>query len=175
MSRDDRRRIAALQQELGIDVAQLAARGLTVCEEPAELVTVQTDADGREHRLTPATAAAWRAMREAAAGEGVILQLVSAFRSIDYQAELIRRRLAQGLAIEEICRFSACPGYSEHHTGRAIDIDTPDNPGLGESFERTAAFAWLQQHAGTHGFTMSYPRGNAQGYVYEPWHWLFQG
>lgn len=168
-------RIAATQCALGIDANEVAARGLTICEEPAELVTVQTDADGREHRVTPATAAAWLAMRDAAAAEGVILQLVSAFRSFDYQAELIRRRLAQGLSIEEICRFSACPGYSEHHTGRAVDIDTPDNPGLGESFERTAAFAWLQRQAPARGFTMSYPRGNAQGYVYEPWHWFFQG
>jgi D-alanyl-D-alanine carboxypeptidase len=22
---------------------------------------------------------------------------------------------------------------------------------------------------------MSFPRGNAQGYSYEPWHWCFQG
>jgi len=166
-------RIADAQALLGITPQLLAGRALSLCREPAEpLLTVQRDEDGREHRLTAATAAAWQAMRAAAAADGIALHLVSAFRSFDYQIELIQRRLAQGMAISEICRFSACPGYSEHHTGRAIDIDTPDYPGLTESFELTTAFAWLQVHAGAHGFGMSFPRGNAAGYVYEPWHWL---
>ena len=133
---------------------------------------MQRDADGREHRLTPVAAAAWQGMRAAAAADGVELHLVSAFRSFDYQIELIERKLARGVAIEEICRASACPGYSEHHTGRAVDIDTPDYPGLSEDFEQTAAFEWLCRHAAAHGFSLSYPRGNAAGYVYEPWHWL---
>ncbi len=166
-------RIAAAQALLGITPELLAGRELTVCHEPAQLLLVQCDADGREHRLSPPAAAAWQRMREAAAADGIVLQLVSAFRSFDYQVELIQRKLAMGLAIDEIGRFSACPGYSEHHTGRAIDIDTPDYPGLSESFEFTTAFAWLQEHAGAHGFTLSYPRGNAAGYIYEPWHWLY--
>jgi len=166
-------RIAAAQALLGITPELLAGRDLRLCREPAEpLLTVQRDEDGREHRLTAVTAAAWQAMRAAAAADGITLHLVSAYRSFDYQIELIQRRLAQGMAIAEICAFSACPGYSEHHTGRAIDIDTPDYPGLGESFELTTAFAWLQAHGGAHGFSMSFPRGNAAGYVYEPWHWL---
>lgn len=166
-------RIEAAQVLLGFTPAMLAGRALSLCFEPAEVVLVQTDADGREHRLTPAAAAAWKDMRDAAAADGVVLHLVSAYRSFDYQIALIQRRLAAGMAIADILRGSACPGYSEHHTGRALDIDTPDNPGLGESFELTAAFAWLQRHAGARGFTLSFPRGNAAGYIYEPWHWLF--
>jgi D-alanyl-D-alanine carboxypeptidase len=166
------RRIAAARAALHIGDELLAGRVLTVQPEAVELEFVQRDPDGREHRLTPATARAWRAMQAAAAEQGVVLQLVSAFRSLDYQVELIERQLAQGRAIAEIMQGSACPGYSEHHTGRAVDIDTPDNPGLGEAFERTAAFEWLGREAGRFGFTMSFPRGNAAGYMYEPWHWL---
>lgn len=167
-------RIEAAQALLGITPTMLAGRTLSLCFEPAELVVVQRDAeDGREHRLTPAAAAAWQGLREAAAADGVVLHLVSAYRSFDYQIELIQRRLTAGMAIADILLGSACPGYSEHHTGRALDIDTPDNPGLGESFELTAAFAWLQTHGGAQGFTLSFPRGNAAGYVYEPWHWLW--
>ena len=73
------------------------------------------------------------------------------------------------------CDFvvNAAPGFSEHHSGLALDIGTQDEPPAEESFERTAAFAWLRDHAGEHGFVMSYPRDNPHGIVYEPWHWRF--
>ncbi|XHS77717.1 M15 family metallopeptidase [Burkholderiaceae bacterium UC74_6] len=166
-------RIAATRARLGITDDLLAGRELAVQEEAVELETVQRDPDGREYQLTPQAAQAWRAMQAAAAGQGVVLHLVSAFRSLNYQVELIERQLRLGRPIAEILRGSACPGYSEHHTGRAVDIDTPDNPGLGEDFERTTAFEWLGREAANFGFSMSFPRGNAAGYMYEPWHWLF--
>ena len=50
----------------------------------------------------------------------------------------------------------------------------PDEPPAEESFETTPAFAWLSQHAARHGFSLSYPRGNPHGIVYEPWHWRFR-
>ncbi|HEX7650108.1 MAG TPA: D-alanyl-D-alanine carboxypeptidase family protein, partial [Noviherbaspirillum sp.] len=28
--------------------------------------------------------------------------------------------------------------------------------------------------AGRFGFTLSYPRGNTYGFIYEPWHWCYQ-
>jgi len=69
----------------------------------------------------------------------------------------------------------AAPGYSEHHGGRALDIGTPDEPPAEESFEKTAAFEWLQRNAEGHGFVLSYPRDNPHGIVYEPWHWCWRG
>ena len=168
------RRVAAAQARLGITPAMLAGRRLRLCPEPDAIEIVQRDTDGREYGLTPGAAVAWRRMQAAAAAEGVVLHLVSAYRSLDYQVELIERQLAQGRAVHEVLCSSACPGYSEHHTGRAVDIDTPDNPGLGEDFERTAAFEWLSRKAASFGFSLSFPRGNAAGYIYEPWHWLYQ-
>ncbi|HEY4083872.1 MAG TPA: M15 family metallopeptidase [Burkholderiaceae bacterium] len=173
-SNDYLQRIALAQAQLGITPDMLASRTLTLCHEAAALEVVQRDPDGREYSLTPTAAVAWRQMRDAAADEGVILQMVSAYRSVDYQVMLIERAMEQGRTIVEVLQSSACPGYSEHHTGRAIDIDTPDNPGLGEDFERTAAFEWLTRNAGGFGFTLSFPRGNSAGYIYEPWHWLHQ-
>jgi D-alanyl-D-alanine carboxypeptidase len=100
---------------------------------------------------------------------------VSGFRSVEYQRGIIERKLAKGLHILEILRSSAAPGYSEHHTGRAIDVTTPGSQPLEEEFERTQAFAWLLCHAGEFGFRLSFPRGNPHGVVYEPWHWLHHG
>jgi D-alanyl-D-alanine carboxypeptidase len=146
-------------------------RALGPSREPPQLAFAGHDRYGREQWLEPRAAAAWRRMRGAAARDGVALELVSAFRSIPYQAGLVERKRAKGQSIDEILRVSAAPGYSEHHTGRAIDVSTPGFPVLEEAFEDSPAFAWLTANAARFGFRMSYPRGNPHGIAYEPWHW----
>ena len=140
-------------------------------EEAADLVDVGPNLEGRMQRLTSTTAASWRQMQAAAEDDGIELLLVSGFRSIAYQASLIRRKLDAGQSVNEILNVNAAPGYSEHHTGRAIDIAVPDAEPLTEEFESSKAFAWLQKNAANFGFSMSYPRENRQGFIYEPWHW----
>ena len=110
-------------------------------------------------------------MQAAASSEGVPLALVSAFRSVDVQCSIIRKKRDSGMPIGEILQSVAPPGYSEHHTGRAIDIGTTEEDALEEVFETTLSFSWLRANAHRFGFVMSYPPGNAEGYVYEPWHW----
>ena len=139
--------------------------------EAADLVEVGPNLVGRMQRLTPQTAREWAAMQSAAADEGVTLLIVSGFRSIDYQARLIRKKLNAGQSVSEILAVNAAPGHSEHHTGRAIDIATPGSRPLTEEFEDSAAFRWLEKNAAKYGFSMSYPRNNQAGFVYEPWHW----
>ena len=159
----------------GITGAYLQQRGLRLYDEARELVLADTGADGRECLLTPAAAQAWRAMQSAAGADGITLVLESAFRSVARQVEILQAKLAAGQALADVLLLVAPPGCSEHHTGRAVDIGTPGSMALREAFETTTAFAWLRANAGQHGFVMSYPRGNAQGYSYEPWHWCFQG
>lgn len=139
--------------------------------EADELVQVGPDYLGREAWLTPETAHAWQTMRDAALAGGVELWLVSAFRSIARQRELLMAKLAKGMTLEAALEYSAFPGYSEHHSGRAIDIGTPGSPVLEEEFELTTAFCWLQERAGEFGFHMTYSRDNPYGIAYEPWHW----
>ena len=140
-------------------------------EEAVNLVDVEPNPEGRMQRLTSATAASWREMQAAARDDGIALLLISGFRSIEYQAGLIRRKLDVGQALSEILKVNAAPGFSEHHTGRAIDLAVPDAEPLTEEFESSTAFAWLEKNAANFGFSMSYPRENRQGFVYEPWHW----
>jgi len=137
------------------------------------LVSVGLDIYGRDQRLTPPVAATWNAMKTAAEQNGVMLQLVSAFRSVDYQKQIIQRKLQAGQSWEQILRVSALPGYSEHHTGKTIDVTTPGCEPLTEAFEQTSTFLWLTRRAGEFGFTMTYPRDNKFGVAYEPWHWTF--
>ena len=165
-------RIAGLLEELGIAADYGARRGMDLQSEAEELVAARVLPDGRELRLVPQTAAAWEAMQTAAAADQVTLLLISGFRSVAYQRQIIDRKRARGDLLEAILRVNAAPGYSEHHTGRAVDIGTPDSRPLEEEFENTKAFRWLAQEAGRFGFRLSYPRNNLQGIVYEPWHWL---
>ncbi|MGL4995558.1 MAG: M15 family metallopeptidase [Deefgea sp.] len=159
--------------ELGIPTDLLQSRNLPLFEEAAELIDVATAVDGRIWQLTPEAAQAWWAMQTAALGNGMDLQIASAYRASSRQVELIQKKLDAGICIADILRVLAPPGCSEHHTGRAVDIYTPGGPVVTEEFETTPAFAWLCAHASMFGFTLSFPRDNPYGYVYEPWHWCF--
>jgi D-alanyl-D-alanine carboxypeptidase len=99
---------------------------------------------------------------------------VSGFRGIDYQAELIGRKLSAGQCLSDILKVSAAPGFSEHHTGNAVDVTTEGAAALDETFDNTDCFHWLLARAGDFGFTLTYPRDNSFGIDYEPWHWCFQ-
>jgi D-alanyl-D-alanine carboxypeptidase len=167
---DYEQRIAAIMQELGAPPRS----GKRPFSEASKLVSVGLDIYGREQRLSPEAAAAWNEMKAGAERDGECLQLVSAFRSVDYQKQIIQRKLAAGQSWEQILRVSAIPGYSEHHTGRTVDVTTPGCKVLEEEFENTSAFRWLARRAGEFRFTMTYPRGNKFGVAYEPWHWTFQ-
>jgi D-alanyl-D-alanine carboxypeptidase len=174
ISTEYRLRIEQAHRMLQIPAQLVAGKRLPLHAEALDLVLAETDADGREYLLTPQAAQAWAALKQAALQDGVILEIVSAFRSIERQIDIIRAKQERGMPIETILTLSAPPGYSEHHTGRAIDINTPGCAATEEPFELTEAFAWLTRHAGRFGFTLSYPRGNDLGFIYEPWHWCFQ-
>ena len=166
--------LRALLDSLGISADVLSRRNLPFHAEATTLVVAETDAAGREFRLIPQASLAWWNMKQAAREDDVVIEIVSAFRSLERQADIIRAKLAKDMPVDTILTLSAPPGYSEHHTGRAVDINTPGCEATEEPFELTDAFRWLVQHAGRFGFTMSYPRGNTHGFIYEPWHWCYQ-
>lgn len=166
--------VETIHAELGIPDTYAETSGLPHYAEPGALVSAGPNIVGREQQLTPVTVAAWVAMVDAAAADDVRLLLVSGFRSIDQQTRLIRKKLNAGQTIDQILRVNAAPGFSQHHTGCAIDIATPGVRPLMLEFEETPAFAWLQTHTHSFGFSLSYPRDNPWGIDYEPWHWFYQ-
>jgi D-alanyl-D-alanine carboxypeptidase len=164
-----------VSESLHIPANYATTRALVLQMEATELVNAESGSDGREIRLTPGTAAAWKRMQAAARDEGIVILAVSGFRSIERQAEIIQGKILMGEPIDKVLRTIAAPGYSEHHTGRAIDIGVPDEPALTECFALTAAFRWLTAHGREFEFELSYPQGNPHGFVYEPWHWCHRG
>jgi len=167
--------LTALHRELGIPPSYRSDRHLNAYAEVAEadLVQIALSDEGRPIRLLPAAADAWHRMHRKAAQDGIELLPVSGFRSIARQTELIRAKLEAGQPLDAILRYVAAPGFSEHHTGRALDISSPGHTDLEEAFERTPAFQWLDRYAPSFGFSLTYPRGNANGIGYEPWHWCW--
>lgn len=109
-----------------------------------------TEVDGA--LVEVATARAFLAMREAAAdAEGVVLQVWSGFRSNENQARLYDEWKAG------VGNPAARPGYSNHQSGRALDINLLGVP--------PETFAWLLKNAGRFGFRRTVAK--------EPWHWEY--
>ena len=159
---------------LGITAALLEGRTLLRYDEAQGLVAAEKAPNGRMHFLLPEAAEAWRAMKAAAQSDGIDIHILSGFRSIARQGELIQVRLDGGMPIVDVLKILAPPGYSEHHTGRAVDVSTEGIKALQLEFESTPAFAWLDTNAATFGFRLSVPRNNPAGYDYEPWHWCYR-
>lgn len=163
-------------RDLNIDPQMIAHRTLPYFEEVSEhlLVDAEMNADtGKVYRLIAPAAQAWRAMQQQAAADGVGIYLVSAYRSLAYQAELIRAKQQAGIPPQDFFTSLAPPGCSEHHTGRAVDINTPGCDEVTGVFGETGAFVWLQANAARFGFVMSFPLNNPWGFICEPWHWCW--
>jgi len=169
-----RREVIADAFALGVPRDYARTRKLALVREPRELAFIGLDVHQRPAWLAPRAARAFARLREAAREDHVTIDIVSAFRSAEYQLGILRGKRERGLAIADILRVSAAPGYSEHHSGRAIDLTTPGFAALEEEFERSPAFAWLRRHAKRFGFALSYPRNNRHGIAYEPWHWCWR-
>lgn len=127
--------------------------------------------------LNPPTARSFLAMQRAAARDGVVLVPLSGFRDTDVQRDLFfGGAAARGQTLQQRARVSAPPGFSEHHTGYAVDIGDATAPGtdLTQRFDRTAAGRWLFARAGEFGFELSFPPSHPC-VSYEPWHWRWVG
>ncbi|AFZ00046.1 D-alanyl-D-alanine carboxypeptidase family protein [Calothrix sp. PCC 6303] len=141
----------------------------------SELAAISSD--GR-YRMINSAAQQFLAMQQAARSAGVKLVPISAFRSIKEQETLFFGIAAQrNQTPAERASLSAPPGYSEHHTGYAVDIGDGAVPStnLNSNFERTKAYQWLVENSPKFYFEMSFPKDNPQGVSYEPWHWRFVG
>jgi D-alanyl-D-alanine carboxypeptidase len=156
-------------------------------------------AEGR-YSLQEAAMSAWLALQSAAQAEGVDLELVSAYRSVDRQRQIFLGELhrmsvqstggeygAEAIAaggadrwIDEVLRYSSIPGFSKHHSGYTVDISDPSQGHAFTEFRQTEGFAWISAHnylnAKRFGFIPSYPDGAVgQGPEPEPWEYVWVG
>ena len=136
---------------------------------PSNLVKV----DSAEIRSDAADA--YKKMKKAAAKKKYTIGALSGYRDYETQDSVYNRYLEAGDEEEIVDTYSARPGYSEHHTGLAIDIS---NSSLELSeFEGTPEAQWVEENCYKYGFILRYTEENSQytGYITEPWHIRFIG
>jgi tape measure domain-containing protein len=127
----------------------------------SELVAINGERVARD------AADAFKLMQVAAAKEKINLRVISGYRSTKDQKAIFDRKGGGAAAT----KYSAPPGYSQHHTGLAIDINSVEN-----SFAKTKEHAWLQKNAASYGFIKPYANASGDlGPENEPWHWAFAG
>lgn len=165
--------VVQLHRTLGIPANYGVQRRLQLIKDSKQLISIGNDIFGRDTQLEAETADAWHRMQYEARRNDVELQLVSGFRSRNYQAGLIRKKLAAGQSIDRILRVSAAPGYSEHHGGRALDLNCPGVEPLTSEFALSRAYEWLCSRASLYGFKESFSNKNRHGIDWEPWHWCY--
>jgi zinc D-Ala-D-Ala carboxypeptidase len=136
-----------------------------------------TNKDQRYEAMNRDAGLAFMNMTYAAREEGVWIIPVSGFRNIQQQHKLFQDQIKRRGSAKEAAKISAPPGYSEHHTGFALDLTDGkfSKQDINVNFEKTDAFRWLTRRGKEFGFELSFPRNNRQGVIYEPWHWRYVG
>lgn len=112
--------------------------------------TICVTALGR-HLVEVHTADAFTSMQSAARRDGVNIAIVSGFRSMEQQ------RYLYGLYRAGRGNLAAVPGFSNHQSGHALDLNTSGH----------GVYAWLERHGATFGFRRTVPS--------EIWHWEVWG
>jgi len=125
--------------------------------------------DSSKIYVTKETKEALLKMAEAAKKGGILLIADSGFRSVWFQKLIIQRRLEKGEKYEKLITFVAPPGYSQHHTGRAVDFVPSE-----ARFAHTDTFKWLKRNASKFGFYETYPEDSTGLVPWESWHWVYQ-
>jgi D-alanyl-D-alanine carboxypeptidase len=148
---------------------------------PTDLITptipLRLPGNKDEMLLRSEPALALGEMYQAGKQDGLDLMVASAYRSYNYQKGLYNGYVArQGQAVAD--SQSARPGYSEHQTGLAVDLEPTSRKCEVEAcFADTPEGKWLAANAYKYGFIIRYPKDKQAitGYIYEPWHLRYVG
>ena len=133
-----------------------------------------TYAYGTDQMLTSDTFEAFKEMWTSAKSEGLTLIINSSYRSYEDQENVYEYYKATK-GEEEADLIAAHPGFSEHQTGMALDLQTYGS--TGKTFENFDEFKWLEKNAYKYGFILRYPKDKEYltGYEYESWHFRYVG
>ena len=141
---------------------------------PNNLVYLNEYSKSNSIQLVDEAYQAFKKLASDALLQNLKIRIVSAYRSYDYQKNLYNNYLKTD-SQDEVDTYSARPGFSEHQTGLAIDVD---NYLLSyNKFHLTQEFGWMLKNAHKYGFILRYGlnQENITGYKYEPWHYRYVG
>ena len=130
-----------------------------------------------EMQLRKAAAIALEQMSAAAIKDSAHLMVASGYRSYGLQVSVYGSEVkAYGQAKAD--SESARPGYSEHQTGLAVDLEPTSRVcEIADCFAETIEGKWLTAHAAEYGFMQRYTADKVgiTGYRAEAWHYRYVG
>ncbi len=139
-----------------------------------------TNSLGDDIEVERAAYDAYLELKDDLAKDGVFIDLDSARRSIAAQQDIVVR-FTEKYGEDYVKRYVAVPGYSEHHTGLALDlylnIDGEDVYLNEDMVQHPEIWAKIHAKLADHGFILRYLEGKEDitGYSYEPWHIRYVG
>ncbi len=107
-------------------------------------------------------------------------QITQASRTYDEQKAIYDSYL-ETYGVEVGASLAAPAGYSEHHSGYAVDMNVYTADGisysLGSAADADPIYGWIYENAAKYGFVLRYPDGktNITGITNEPWHFRYVG
>ena len=122
--------------------------------------------------LEEETATAYEYMCLNLIDEGLNISINSAYRSYEEQEKLYDDYLKL-YGKNYVNKYVAVPGYSEHQTGLALDLESLDC----DIFKNSKEYRWIKNNAYKYGFILRYQEGkeNITGYKAEEWHIRYVG
>jgi LAS superfamily LD-carboxypeptidase LdcB len=106
--------------------------------------------------------------------EGLTIRAISAYRGYTYQKRLYDKYV-EADGVNKADTYSARPGFSDHQTGLAVDVDNATSSF--ENFTNTKEYQWMLDNSYKYGFILRYPSGKESitTYQFESWHYRYVG
>ena len=143
-------------------------------EEALDIVKIK-DSQGWDVEVEKKAYDAYLELKKDLEKEGVHVDLDSAYRSVKEQQKIVDE-FTEKYGKAYVKKYVAVPGYSEHHTGLALDLylnikgkDIYENEDM---VKYPKVWAKIHEKLADHGFILRYLKGrdDITGYAYEPWH-----
>lgn len=141
---------------------------------PNDLVLADIKYAHENKHLRKEALSAFEKLNKDAKKEDMNITIVSAYRDYNYQKKLFNNYVLDK-GIDYALNCSAKPGFSEHQTGLAIDVEGSNKDY--DNFDKSKEFDWMKNNAHKYGFILRYPKGKEYitRFKYEPWHYRYVG
>ncbi len=166
----------------GIDYLVLVNKEHKLPENWEKEITIvkYVDSQGWDVETEEKAYEAYQKLHDALAEEDIHVDLDSAYRSVAEQERIVQD-FTEKYGEDYVKQYVAVPGYSEHHTGLALDlylnIDGQDVYENEDMVQYPEVWAKIHEKLPEYSFILRYLEGkeDVTGYSYEPWHIRYVG
>ena len=140
------------------------------------------DIMGKPIKVDRVTYNAYLELKKFLETKNIFIEIDTSYRTEEEQQKILDDTIRTS-GIEHASKYVAPVGYSEHHTGLAIDLALVVNgkkiadDGTNDLFDYDDIYREIHKYLKDFGFILRYPEGKESitGYNYEPWHIRYVG